>query len=81
MHTLSKQTTLIGANKHTSKSKPLARLIGILCHYRNESTEEPTYNNIELQIMSNNSRQIAYLRVFPKSSKTHRQCEMVLLSL
>lgn len=41
--------------------------------------EKTTYYNIELQNMSYNGKQIAYLRIFPKSSETHR--EVVLLSL
>lgn len=35
--------------------------------------EKTTYYNIELQNMSYNGNQIAYLRIFPKSSETHRE--------
>lgn len=80
--TQSIQRTLIGADKHTSK--PLTWLIGVFMSLQKRIEnvlyrEKTAYYNIELQNMSYNGKQIAYLRIFPKSSETHR--EVVLLSL
>lgn len=71
--TQSIQRTLIGADKHTSK--PLTWLIGVFMSLQKRIEnvlyrEKTTYYNIELQNMSYNGKQIAYLRIFPKSSES-----------